>query len=235
MTESKVFIITGTRKGLGFELSKYFLKSGNVVIGCSRGASNIEDKYYTHYELDVSNEKQVISLVRSVKAAHGQIDVLINNAGTASMNHILTTPYKRAKEIYNTNVYGTFLFTREAAKIMIKAKSGSIVNFTTVAVPLNLAGEAIYAASKASVETLTRISAKELGEFGVRVNAIGPTPIKTDLIKGVPKEKLQELIQQQAIKRFGNFEDVINTVNYLIDPASEFITGQTIYLGGVFG
>ena len=150
------------------------------------------------------------------------------------MNHFLTTPYKRAKEIYNTNFFGTFLFSREVAKIMIKARKGTIINFTSVAVPLNLAGEAVYAASKASVETLTKISAKELGEFGIRVNAIGPTPIKTDLIKGIPKEKLEELINEQAIKRFGNIKDVINTIEYLIDPASEFITGQTIYLGGIF-
>ena len=123
---------------------------------------------------------------------------------------------------------------KTSSKIMIKARKGTIINFTTVAVPLNLAGEAVYAASKASVETLTKISAKELGEFGIRVNAIGPTPIKTDLIKGIPKEKLEELINEQAIKRFGNIKDVINTIEYLIDPASEFITGQTIYLGGIF-
>ena len=73
-----------------------------------------------------------------------------------------------------------------------------------------------------------------MGEFGIRVNAIGPTPIKTDLIKGIPKEKLEVLINEQAIKRFGNIKDVINTIEYLIDPASEFITGQTIYLGGIF-
>ena len=234
MADNQVLIITGTRKGLGLELAEYYLSLGNTVIGCSRGPSSIENENYQHYELDVSNEKQVINLVRSVKAAHGNVDVLINNAGTAAMNHFLTTPYKRAKEIYNTNFFGTFLFSREVAKIMIKARKGTIINFTTVAVPLNLAGEAVYAASKASVETLTKISAKELGEFGIRVNAIGPTPIKTDLIKGIPKEKLEELINEQAIKRFGNIKDVINTIEYLIDPASEFITGQTIYLGGIF-
>jgi 3-oxoacyl-[acyl-carrier protein] reductase len=234
MTETRVFIITGSRKGLGFELSKHFLELGHIVVGCSRGKSTIQHESYKHFEMDVSDEKEVINIVRSVKSEFGQINVLINNAGTAAMNHLLTTPYKSARQIFNTNFFGTFLFTREVAKLMMKEKKGSIVNFTTVAVPLNLAGEAIYAASKSSVETLTRISAKELGEFGIRVNAIGPTPIQTDLIKNVPKEKIDNLIAQQSINRFGNWQDVLNTINYFIDDKSEFITGQIIYLGGIF-
>jgi 3-oxoacyl-[acyl-carrier protein] reductase len=230
---SKIFIITGTRKGIGKQLAEHYLKEGHIVIGCSRRETSIEHTNYSHHCLDVSDEKLVINMVRSVKKQHGRIDVLLNNAGIAAMNHSLTTPYKTAKTVFDTNFFGSFLFSREVAKTMIKQKQGRIVNYSTVAVALKLEGEAIYAASKAAIESFTQILAKELGSLGVTVNAIGPTPIPTDLIKNIPKDKLEKLLEQQAIHRFGTFEDVLNVVNFLIDEHSDFITGQVIYLGGV--
>lgn len=230
---SKIFIITGTRKGIGKQLAEHYLNQGHIVIGCSRGKSSIEHTNYSHHNLDVSDEKLVTNMVRSVKKQYGRIDVLLNNAGIAAMNHSLTTPYKTAKTVFDTNFFGSFLFSREVAKSMIKQKQGRIVNYTTIAVALKLEGEAIYAASKAAIESFTQILAKELGSLGVTVNAIGPTPIPTDLIKNVPKDKLEKLLEQQAIHRFGTFEDVLNVVNFFIDEQSEFITGQVIYLGGV--
>ena len=231
--KNQIYIITGTRKGLGKTLAEYYLTLGHSVAGCSRGKSTIEHVNYLHFELNVADEKAVINMVRQVKKIFGQIDVLLNNAGIAAMNHILTTPYGNAQAVFNTNFFGTFLFSREVAKVMMRQKKGSIVNYTTVAVPLNLEGEAVYAASKAAVESFTRISAKELGAFGVRVNAIGPTPVKTDLIRNVPEHKLQALLDQQSIKRFGEFEDVLNVIEFLNAEKSNFITGQTLYLGGV--
>ena len=138
------------------------------------------------------------------------------------------------KKLFETNFLGTFLCSRQAVKLMQKNKFGRIVNFSTVAVPLNLEGEAIYASSKCAVEQFTKIFAKEIAPFGITVNIIGPTPIQTDLIKAVPKIKIDELLNQQAIKRMGNFDDIINVVNFFIKNESNFITGQTIYLGGVF-
>ena len=230
---SKVFIITGTRKGLGKELSEHYLANGNKVVGCSRGESSIEDKNYTHHSLDVSDEKAVMQLVRDTKKQHGRIDILINNAGIASMNHFTLTPVKTLKRVFDTNVVGTFLFAREVAKVMMRQKSGRIVNYSTVATPLRLEGEAVYAASKAAIESFTEIMARELGDYGITVNAVGPTPVPTDLIKNVPKEKMQALLNRQAIRRFGKFEDVLNVINFFIDDTSGFVTAQTIYLGGV--
>src|SRR5260370_37514593 len=109
---------------------------------------------------------------------------------------------------------------------MIRQKRGRIVNFSSVAVPLNLEGEAIYAASKAAVETLTRIAAHEFGAFGVTVNALGPTPVATDLIKSVPKEKIAALIARQAIRRTGEPRDVANVIDFFLQPESDFVTGQ---------
>ena len=98
---------------------------------------------------------------------------------------------------------------------------------------MNLEGEAIYASSKSAVDSLTKILAKEYSNYNITVNSIGPTPIKTDLIKSVPEEKINDLINRQALKRFGDFEDVVNVLDFFINERSSFITGQTIYLGGV--
>lgn len=229
----RIIIITGTRKGIGRYLAEQYLHEGDVVYGCSRRICDIEHPNYHHTRLDVSDETEVVSFVRNVYKNHKHIDVLINNAGCASMNHFLLTPYDTAKKVFNTNFFGTFLMCREVAKYMVKAKTGRIVNYSTVAVALNLHGELVYSASKAAIEQLTRVLADEIGESGITVNAVGPTPIDTDLIKNVPEEKLQDLLSHQCIKRFGKFEDVKNVIDFFLRPESNFITAQTIYLGGV--
>jgi 3-oxoacyl-[acyl-carrier protein] reductase len=230
---AKVILITGTRKGIGKELSEFYLNQGHFVAGCSRGESSINHPNYIHFELDVADEAKVVSMVKEVAKKWGKIDVLLNNAGIASMNHMLITPFKSLDAIFKTNVYGTFIFLREVAKVMVRSKSGRIVNFATVATPLRLEGEAIYAASKAAVVSLTEVAARELGEFGITVNAIGPTPTPTDLIKNVPKAKMDALLARQAINRFGNFQDILNVIEFYLRPESDFITGQVLYLGGV--
>ncbi|MDC0933406.1 SDR family NAD(P)-dependent oxidoreductase [Arcobacteraceae bacterium] len=230
---SQVFIITGTSKGIGYELALYYLQNNHIVVGCSRNTCSIEHENYRHFNLDVSDEKSVLKLVRSTKKEFGRIDVLLNNAGIASMNHFLTTSFSSVQNIFNTNFFGTFLFSREVSKVMMKQKYGRIVNYTTVASALRLEGEAIYAASKSAIENLTQTISKELAPFNITINAIGPTPIETDLIKAVPKDKIQALLEKQAIKRFGNFEDIKNVIDFFISKKSDFITGQIIYLGGV--
>ena len=228
-----VTIITGTRKGIGKYLVEYYHDLGHIVIGCSRGESSIQLPNYEHYRLDVADEKLVSKMVRDVKLKHGKIDNLINNAGIASMNHFLLTPLNTVNNIFNTNVVGTILFTREVAKIMATKKNGRIINFSTVAVPLNLEGEAIYASSKAAIVSLTKILAKELASFNITVNAIGPTPIETDLIKNIPQNKIDDLLKKQAINRFGNFKDVHNVIDFFLKKESDFVTGQIVYLGGL--
>jgi 3-oxoacyl-[acyl-carrier protein] reductase len=230
---NSVFLITGTRKGIGRQLAEYYLNKGNVVFGCSRGEGAIDHINYFHYILDVSDEVAVIKMVKDIVKKYKKIDILINNAGIASMNHLVLFPLKTAKTIFDTNFFGTFLLLREVSKNMMRNKKGRIINFSTVAIPLKLEGEAIYAASKAAVVSLTEIAARELADFGITVNAIGPTPVLTDLIKVVPKDKINTLIERQPIKRLGTFVDILNVVDFFIDDKSEFITGQVIYLGGI--
>jgi 3-oxoacyl-[acyl-carrier protein] reductase len=181
----------------------------------------------------VHDEVSVQRLFTSVRAQLGGLNVLINNAGIAAMNHMLLTPVQTAKRILDTNVIGTFLVSREAAKLLRLSQHARIVNFSTVAVPMRLEGEAIYAASKAAVETLTRILARELAPLGITCNAVGPTPIETDLVRGVPRDKLQRLVANQAIPRFGQPADVANVIDFFLRPESDFVTGQVVYLGGV--
>jgi 3-oxoacyl-[acyl-carrier protein] reductase len=145
----------------------------------------------------------------------------------------LLTPGATVQKILATNALGTFLVSREAAKLMQRNRYGRIVNFTTVAVPLKLEGEAAYVASKAAVQALTEVMARELASFGITVNAVGPGPIDTDLTRGVPQDKIESLLRRQAIQRRGTFDDVTNVVDFFLRRESGFVTGQVLFLGGV--
>jgi 3-oxoacyl-[acyl-carrier protein] reductase len=230
-----VTLITGARKGIGRALCEHYLSRQHLVIGCSRSATSLVHDHYQHVMLDVADEAAVTALFAQINKRYGRLDHLINNAGIASLNSALLTPLATWEEIFRTNVTGTFLFCRAAARQMIKRKYGRIVNFSSVAVPLSLEGEAAYAASKAAVESLTKILAKEFAPFGITVNALGPNPVATDLTRSIPEEKLQALLARQAIARRGEMSDVTNVTDFFMSPQSDFITGQTLFLGGITG
>lgn len=229
----KVMLISGARKGIGKFLAEHYLTGGWHVVGCSRGSSDLQHDRYRHLQLDVTNEQEVVKMMGDVRKMEGRLDALLNNAGIASMNHFLLTPASTAENIMRTNYLGTFLLSREAAKLMRGNGGGRIINFSSIGVPLRLEGEAAYNASKAAISELSQILARELAPFSITVNIVGPTPIETDLIKNVPKNSLERLLRRQAIPRLGSFADVANVTDFFLRPESCFITGQTIYLGGV--
>lgn len=226
-------LLSGSSRGLGLALAEHFLQHGWHVVGCSRKAVSLPHKNYRHFSLDIADESAVVDMVRTVKAEFGRIDALLNNAGQASMNALALTPSDTLARLLQVNVVGAFSLLREVSKVMMRQKHGRIVNFSSIAAPLALEGEAAYAASKAAVESLTKVAARELADYGITVNAIGPSPIRTDLIRGVPEQKLQALLRRQPIKEFAEPEDVINAVDFFLHPESKRITGQIIYLCGV--
>lgn len=233
MPDQEVVLITGTRKGIGRYLAEHFVCKGALVEGCSRAAPDWELENYTHHRLDVADETQVKAMLSSIQKRHGRLDILINNAGIASMNHVLLTPAATVDRIMATNFRGVFLMCREAAKLMQRRRYGRIVNLSTIAVPMRLEGESIYAASKSAVVTFSQILAREIADFGITCNVVAPTPIETDLIRGVPQEKIDSIVNRLAIKRLGRFEDVANVIDFFVRPESDYITSQVIYLGGV--
>ena len=180
MSEKPVMLVTGASRGIGRFLARYYVKQGFLVEGCSRGDPGFELEGYRHHRVDVTDEGQVADMLSSIQSRHGRLDAAVNNAGAASMNHLLLTPGASVDRIMSLNVKGTFLVSRESAKLMKRRKYGRIVNLGSVAAPLALEGEAVYAASKGAVVTLTRVMARELGGFGINLVARGADPAKVD-------------------------------------------------------
>jgi 3-oxoacyl-[acyl-carrier protein] reductase len=229
---SRHLLITGASRGIGAYLVEHYLGQGDRVTGCARGTAPIEHERYTHLQVDVTDEAAVRAALFEIRKRFGLLDALINNAGIASMNPVALTPYDTARQIMATNFLGTFAFTHAALRLLRSSKAGRIVNFTTVAVPMRLEGEAIYAASKSAVETFTRIVAREAAPFGITCNAVGPSPIKTQLTGNVGAEKIEKLLARQAIPRWAESSDVANVVDFFLRPESAMVTGQIVYLGG---
>lgn len=233
MVGERIMIITGTSKGIGRYLAEYYVSKGFIVIGCSRSEPTIDSPLYKHYTLDVSDEYLVKNLFVDVRKKYGKLDYLINNAGTASMNHSLTTPVATVKRILDTNVVGMFIISRESVKLMKKNNFGRIVNFSSFAVPYRLEGESIYAASKAAVVSLTQVLSREYAKYNITVNAVAPPAVKTDLIRGVPDDKMLKLISRQSLQKYGTPDSVRHVIDFYLSEQSDLITGEVIYMGGI--
>lgn len=190
-----VAIITGSSRGLGRALAESLLADGWTVHGFARSPQSLVHPHFQAHVVDVGTEASVQAAVATVLAA-GRIDLLINNAGAASMNALLLTPAATAEALMRVNYLGTLHCLQAVGKAMVRQRAGLVVNLTTVAVPLSLAGEAAYVASKAAVEALTKVAATELQSQGVRVNAVGLGPVDTDLTRAVGADKLHTLNQR---------------------------------------
>ncbi len=226
-------LITGTSRGIGRYLAEHYLQRGHQVIGVSRQKPDIAHSQYHHVSFDIADEKAVQQLFIEIDGSYGGLDNLINNAGIAVMNLALLTPLKTVEQIFSTNVFGTFLTCREAARLMKKQRYGRIVNLSTIAMSLQLEGESVYAASKSAVVTMTEILAREFAAWNITVNALAPAPTETNLIRNVPKDKIASIISRQAIKRMGTMQDISNVIDFYLSRDSSFITGQHLLLGGL--
>ena len=225
-------LITGTSRGLGLALATHLAARGHMVIGCARSANEVPLKNYDHLVADVTDAAEVDRLFHDVRARWGGLDAVINNAGWGRMLPIALTPVDTVRKIMDANFLSTFMVTRAALRLLRRSPAGRIVNLSSIAVPLRLEGEAVYAAAKSAVETFTRVTAKEVGAWGITCNAVGPSPVRTRLLEGVPEQKLQALIDRQAIHEWASVDDVANVVEFFLRPDSRMITGQVVYLGG---
>ena len=147
------------------------------------------------------------------------------------MNHLLLSTPEKIDQIIDVNLKSVINLTREASKLIKKEKNGRIINMTTVASPLNLEGESVYVSSKAAIEAFTKVIAKELSAFGITVNAVGPGPVKTDLIKNIPTHKIDRIISQLSSKSYTSIDDILNILDFFMKKESQLVNGQIIYLG----
>ena len=234
MIDKPVMIITGTRKGIGKYLAEYYTQNGFSVIGCSRDNVDFELNNYQHYCLDVSDESLVKKMFKEIRKKYGRLDVLINNAGVASKNHVLLTSLKEVHDSLNTNFIGTFICCRESIKLMKINQHGRIINISSIHVPLALAGTSIYSGSKAAIEQFSRVLAREVFQFGITINILSLSVVKDTGMENALTEEIKRNILNQTISKDQlNIYDVIHAVNFLIDEKSKMVSNQILCLGGV--
>lgn len=227
---NQMIVITGASKGLGTAIAERLLDSGKSVVGLARDTSGLS---FRGIDCDVSDSAAVKAAAREIKRSGEPLEALINAAGVASMNMTVTTNAETVQNLINVNLAGTIYCCQYFAPLMIRQRSGVIVNFSTIAVALGLKGEAIYAASKAGVEGFSRAFAREMADFGVRVNCIAPGPIRTDLLRGVSDAQIDKIVEQQIIRARFEKSDVCDLVDVLLSSKARSLSGQVLHVGGV--
>lgn len=228
----KTIAITGTSNGLGKQLANYYSQE-HIVFGLSRSKSDIESSNFKHIDCDVTNENDIINAYQIIKKKYTHLDILINNAGIASMNHLLLSPADTSFNILNTNVLGTLNSIKIFSRLLKKSKNPRVINISSIAAYINIEGEAIYSISKAAVEKLTKSAAIELADWNITVNSIVLPPYNTRLIAAVPKEKIEKINRRLIVKNQIQFKDIINSIDFIINNNSNAITGNSLIIGGI--
>lgn len=242
--QGKIALVTGSTKGIGRSIAIGYAHEGATVIVCGRSedlAKNLADeltgqvKKAVAMRLDVTSVDSVSQVVDDVVRRFGRIDILVNNAGISPV-------WKRAEEtskeawdqIIATNLTGTFLCSQAVGKVMIKQKSGKIINMTSVGGEVALPRLVAYCASKAGIISLTKVMAAEWAQHNILVNAIGPSYVETDFTVGLRSNPAiyDDLKSKNPLKRFAQPEEVVGAAVFLASDEANFITGQTLFVDG---
>jgi len=229
MSDGRVVLVTGSSRGIGLGIAQHFLQRGATVCGCSRSEAVETTPGYHHSRVDVSNEQQTRAWVSLAAKRFGRIDVAICNAGIVKPGLMLAvTPSEILDELVATHVRGTFFVCREVSKVMLRQRAGRIVTLSSPAVTWHLHGAGAYAASKAAVEEMTRVLARELAPAGVTCNIVRPGLVLTDSARAMGKEWEDWLLKHQTIPRTVTVQEICNVIEFFASPESSAITGQAL-------
>ena len=237
MYKNKIVLITGASRGVGLSLVKHFIKNKAFVIGISRSKSDFTNPCYCHFSVDLADPEAITKMFkREIQKQFKKIDIVINNAAVLTSQYSMVLPMKNAIDMVNVNLLGVFFISREAVKLMRNSDQGRIINIGSMAVSLEPIGDALYAATKAAINTLANVMAKEFSNYNVTCNTLSISAIDTDMLNqhsDIARLKIDEIINNLPVPRKALMDDVLNVVDFYASDRSSYITAQTIYLGGV--
>lgn len=242
MLKDKIIFITGGSRGIGRATALLAAENhAQVIINYNRGQTEAEGVVAaiqkkglraSMVQGDVSNEDDVKRMFSEIKKQYAGIDILVNNAGIMKNNLLLMTKTEEFDQLVDVNCKGVFLCTRQASKIMLKQKTGKVINLASIVGRYGNNGQTVYSATKSFVIGFTKSSAKELGRFGITVNAVAPGFIETDLTEDTSAEIRKELLSCIPLGRFGTPDDVAKVILFLSSDLGNYVSGQVIGVDG---
>lgn len=242
LLDGKVVLITGCSKGIGKEIARLFLMNGAIVYANSRTEgslkhliselpSELQSKIFPVY-FDVRNRERGKEIFLQIKKEQSRLDCLVNNAGIMKDAYIGMISKDVISETFETNVYAVIDLIQYATKFMKRQGNGSIINISSIIGINGNSGQVNYSASKGAVISITKSAAKELASFNIRVNAIAPGVINTELISSIDHEKLNDTVKNIGMGRIGQPKDIANLALFLASDMSDYVTGQIITVDG---
>jgi 3-oxoacyl-[acyl-carrier protein] reductase len=237
--DKKIVFITGVSRGIGLEIAKCFSNNGYFVLGTSRSdfdlAKVLSSDECLHLQLDVTDRNQVSACLDQLKEIDKVPNVLINNAGITRDQLFLRMKNEDWDDVIDTNLTSVFNMSKLFIKSMVKERSGSIINISSVAGLMGNAGQVNYSASKAGLGGFTRALAKEVAARNITVNCIAPGFIETDMTDHFQDKDLENILNQIPANKMGNPQHIADLALFLASPKGNYITGQTISVdGGLF-